>query len=353
MEPLDKPSPYTIQVFVVYPANGNERLVLDMCELNALVPHDGYLLPDQSWITESIGGKRWLATADITSAFYQRLLHPEDRYHAAVISHRGHEQFAVTMMGYKRLMDKAFAGLTWRVVSVYVDDICIYADTFAEFLPACEEVFTILSNLGITLKAKKCFLGFHSLELLGYLGDRFGITTTASKSDALRNISFSVTLAQLEYFVGLVNWNRHLIPFFSQRMEPLQRLKTKLLRGAPTGGRARKEYGARTPVEETESLRSAFEDVTGTLADRPRLYHFEPGRPTYAFLDSSKEYGCGLAVYQLTGDPTTYEKARLVPLHFMSRELSEAEKRYWPTDKEMSGLVWQYDVAGHTWSCLL
>jgi len=178
MERVDKPSPYTIQVFVVYAANGKERPVLDMRELNALVPHDGYPLPDQSRITESIGGKRWLATADITSAFYQWLLHPDDRYRAAVISHTGHEQFAVTMMGYKRsvqhqqkLMDKAFAGLTWRVVSVYVDDICIYADTFAEFFQACEEVFTILSNLGITLKAKKCFLGFHSLELLGYLVD--------------------------------------------------------------------------------------------------------------------------------------------------------------------------------------
>ena len=80
IEPLTKPSPYTIQVFVVYAANGKERPVLDMRELNALVPHDGYPLPDQSRIMESIGGKRWLATADITSAFYQRLLHPEDRY---------------------------------------------------------------------------------------------------------------------------------------------------------------------------------------------------------------------------------------------------------------------------------
>jgi len=237
-------------------------------------------------------------------------------------------------------MDKAFAGLTWRIVSVYVDDICVYADSFTEFLTACEEVFTILSNLGITLKAKKCYIGFHSLELLGYLVDRFGITTTANKSEALRNIAFPVTLAQLEYFIGLVNWNRHLIPFFSQRLEVLQRLKTQLLRGAPVGGRARKEYAARTPIVETEEIREAFDDVKGALADRPRLYHFDPRRPTYAFVDSSKEYGCGLAVYQLTGDPAVYEKTRLVPLHFMSRELTGAERRYWPTDMEMSGLVW-------------
>ena len=123
-------------------------------------------------------------------------------------------------------------------------------------------------------------------------------------------------------------------------MEPLQRLKTQLLRGAPLGGRARKEYASRTPIVESDNIRRSFEDVKGALADRPRLYHFEPSRPTYTFLDSSEEYGCGLGVYQLTGDPSTYEKARLVPLHFMSRELTDAEKQYWPTDMEMSGLVW-------------
>jgi hypothetical protein len=76
------------------------------------------------------------------------------------------------------------------------------------------------------------------------------------------------------------------------------------------------------------------------LADRPRIHHVIDGQLIYAFLDSSREYGTGLAVYQLTGDPQVYSKARLVPLHFMSRKLSAAEANYWPTDMEMSGLVW-------------
>ena len=76
------------------------------------------------------------------------------------------------------------------------------------------------------------------------------------------------------------------------------------------------------------------------LASRPRLHHVVDDLPIYAFLDSSKEYGTGLAVYQLTGDPKVYSKSRLVPLHFMSKPLTEAETRYWPTHLEMSGLVW-------------
>jgi hypothetical protein len=97
---------------------------------------------------------------------------------------------------------------------------------------------------------------------------------------------------------------------------------------------------AGTPVQADATLQAAFDDLKQALANRPRLNHLVDGQPIYAFLDSSREYRTGLAVYQLTGDPDTYSKTRLVPLHFISRKLSPAEDNYWPADMEMSGLVW-------------
>jgi hypothetical protein len=154
------------------------------------------------------------------------------------------EQFATSIMGGKtsvqhqqRLMDRRLISkLSWRGASCYVDDIVLYAPTFQKFLEITDEVFRILSDLGITLKAK-CFLGFHSVELLGYLVDRLGLTTTESKADAVDNIPFPATLAQLEHFIGLTNWNRHLLPYYAQRVAPLQAYKTFLLKGAPVSGR--------------------------------------------------------------------------------------------------------------------
>jgi hypothetical protein len=127
---------------------------------------------------------------------------------------------------------------------------------------------------------------------------------------------------------------------YAQRVAPLQIYKTALLKGAPISGRARKQYAAKTVVRPDETLREAFDDLKATLASRPRINHVVDGQPIYAFLDSSREYGTGLAVYQLTGDPAVYNKTRLVPLHFMSRKLTPAEENYWPTDMEMSDLVW-------------
>jgi hypothetical protein len=238
----------------------------------------------------------------------------------------------------EKLMDRRLiAKLSWRGASCYVDDIVLYVPTFRKFLDITDEVFQILSDLGITLNAKKCFLGFHSIELLGYLVDRLGLSTTEAKAEAVSKIPFPTTLAQLEHFIGLTNWNRHLIPYHAQRVAPLQMYKTTLLKGAPVSSQARKQFAARTPVQPDDTLLAAFDDLKTALADRPRIHHVIDGQPIYAFLNSSREYGTGLAVYQLTGDPQVYSKTRLVPLHFMSRKLSAAEANYWPTDMEMSG----------------
>ena len=216
----------------------------------------------------------------------------------------------------------------------------MYAPSFAKFLGIVDEVFSILGNLGITLKAKKCFLGFHSLEILGYLVDRLRLTTAEAKADAVQNIPYPATLAQLEYFVGLTNWNWHLIPYYAQRIAPLQACKTLLLKNAPSSSWGRKDYAARTEVPADANLMRSYSDVKDALALRPHLHHVVDNLPIYAFLDSSKEYGTGLAVYQLTGDPEVDSKSRLIPLHFMSKPLTDAETRYWPTHLEMSGLIW-------------
>jgi hypothetical protein len=347
LEWVTKATPWGLQVFVVFKGD-KERPVIDMRRLNDGLAGDSYPLPRMESVIEPLKGMRWLGTVDITSAFYQRLLHPDDRHRTAVVTHRGVEQFATTVMGCKnsvqhqqKLMDKrVLSKLSWRGASCYVDDIVIYAANFQDFLQMADEVFRILSDLGITLKARKCYLGFHSIELLGYLVDRLGLTTTEAKSDAVARIPFPATLAQLEYFIGLTNWNRHLVPYYAQRVAPLQACKTALLKPAPLTKRARKIYAAKTPVPKDDVLVQAFEDLKEALASRPRLHHFEDGRPIYAFLDTSREYGTGLAVYQLTGDPDTYCKTRLVPLHFLSKRLTPAEANYWPTDMELSGLVW-------------
>jgi len=347
MSKLDQPSLSGLKVFVVYQGM-KAHPVVDMRKLNAAMIGDAYPLPRQEDVIQAMRGMRWLGSAVITSALYQRLIHPDHRYRTAISTHRGREVFNVSIMGGKtsvqhqqRLMDtKLIQRLSWRGASCYVDDIVMYAPSSAKFLGIVDEVFSILGNLGITLKAKKCFLGFHSLEILGYLVDRLGRTTAEAKADAVQNIPYPATLAQLEYFIGLTNWNQHLIPYYAQRIAPLQACKMLLLNNAPPSSRGRKDYAAHTAVPDDEKLIKSYNDAKDALASRPRLHHVVDDLPIYAFLDSSKEYGTGLEVYQLTRNPEVYSISRLVALHLMSKPLTDAETRYWPTHLEMSGIVW-------------
>jgi hypothetical protein len=114
-------TPWGHQVFVVY-KGPKERPVIDMRPLNDALAGDSYPLPRMESIIEPLKGMRWLGTVDITSAFYQRLLHPDDRHRAAVVTHRGVEQFATTVMDCKnsvqhqqKLMDRrVLSKPSWR-----------------------------------------------------------------------------------------------------------------------------------------------------------------------------------------------------------------------------------------------
>ena len=145
------------------------------------------------------------------------------------------------------------------------------------------------------------------------------------------------TLAQLEYYIGLTNWNRHLIPLYSQKCEPLQAVKTKLLAQGPAAGQARKGYAKKTKLADLvdtapgSAFHTAFETLKQELTSKPALYHFQPDRELYVFVDASKEMGIGGAAYQMSTPDAEYSKLGLRPILFLSRTLTGAETRYWPT----------------------
>jgi len=120
MAALDKPSPWDLKVFVVYRGT-KARPVVNMRKLNAAMIGDAYPLPRQEEVIQAMQGMRWLGSADITSAFYQRLIHPAHRYRTAISTHRGREVFNVSIMGGKtsvqhqqRLMDvRLIQRLSW------------------------------------------------------------------------------------------------------------------------------------------------------------------------------------------------------------------------------------------------
>lgn len=82
-----------------------------------------------------------------------------------------------------------------------------------------------------------------------------------------------------------------------------------------------------------------------------QLVHFDADRDLYADLDSSKE-GMGGMVYHVKEIDTVdshgttaarsgyLPRSQIEPILFLSRKLTDAETRYWPTQLEIAGTVW-------------
>src|SRR5437660_3805451 len=101
-----------------------------------------------------------------------------------------------------------------------------------------------------------------------------------------------------------MNWNRHLIPLYSQKCEPFQVVKTKLLTLEPPSGQGRKAHGARTKIADYVDISDhspfcqAFTSLKEELCGKPALYHFKNDRELDVFVDALKEMGMGVAAYQ-------------------------------------------------------
>lgn len=352
-------------VFVVW-KNGKGRAVVDLRGLNAATIADAYPLPSQEEIMALLKDCRWITCIDVRSSFYQRMVKRSDRYKFTVVLHRGQEEFGVAVMGFcnspahgQRLMDRLLDGLPF--VKCYVDDVVIFSRTFEEHLEHLRIVLGILRDAGLTLAPEKCFVGFHKVELLGHVVDRFGLYTQPQKTKAISNIDYPKTLTQLEHWVGLTGYYRHFVPYYSRLMRPLQELKNKLLSKAPAGGQPRTQFCLRQEVPSPNPAQlESFELMKAAICSSSVLIHHDCSIPVVYRLDASYEHGFGCIVLQVPRDvmlernltdedimAEAYDRKLERPILYLSREISNAEQNYWPTELETQACVWAVQKTRH------
>jgi hypothetical protein len=76
------------------------------------------------------------------------------------------------------------------------------------------------------------------------------------------------------------------------------------------------------------------------------MHYFNASRRLYIDIDAFKDYGFGVIVYHMQNDnngPLDYtlkdNRVKIQPIIFLSKFLTGAESKYWPTKLKMAGLV--------------
>ena len=135
---------------IVSPINAIKDLVessttqLTLPQRSSLIPFSykhAYPLPRIDETLDTLSGSQLFSTLNLASGYWQVEVSDEDRQKTAFCTTEGLYEFKVMPFGlcnapatFQRLMDLILAGLQWTSCLVYLDDIIIFGNNFADHL---------------------------------------------------------------------------------------------------------------------------------------------------------------------------------------------------------------------------
>lgn len=300
------------------------RFCVDYRSLNQVTRKEVFALPRIDDCIDGLGGSMWLSTLDMASGYFQVPMEESSKEKTAFITYDGQYQFTKMSFGlvnapstYQRMMQAVLAGLQWKCLQVYLDDIIIASATFQEHLTDLTATLSRLENSGLKLKASKCEFCCSEVKYLGHLITREGVKANPEKIEKVKNWVTPTSSAELEAFVGLAGYYRKLIKDFAAREAPLRDvLKVK-------------------PFLMSSNAIEAFEDLKEALSKNPVLTLPDfSGNSKFEVHTDASDRGISAVLTQISNEG----KEQVV--QYASRMLTKTELKWHTQEKEALAIVW-------------
>jgi len=136
------------------------------------------------------------------------------------------------------------------------------------------------------------------------------------KIRALKESSQPKSKEAVRSFLGMTGYLSKFIPRYASLTAPLRKLAHKVIKF---------KWGA----EENE----AFENLKASITSECKMAYFNPARPIVVRVEASFHEGLSAGLFQETG-------CDLQPVHFISRTMTDTEKRYSQTEKDALSVHW-------------
>ena len=314
---------YGSPMFFVAKKDGRHRMVVDYRRLNENTIPDVYPLPLIDQITNELSEAKHFTKLDLVGA-YQLLRMAEGFEHLTSFrTQYGMYESLVVRDGlrnapavFQHFLNDVFKEVLGRGVTIYIDDILIYAATLDQLRETTIKVFDIIRKSSLFLKASKCEFEKDSIAFLGFVISSKGIGTDPAKVEAVVTFPIPRCLREARSFLGLVGYYRRFVKKFSEIGEPISNL-TKKDRAFVWGS----------------EQQQAFELLKKLMVNAPILLHFHVEWKTILQADASF-FGWGFIISQI--DPDTGLEH---PVAIYSGRFSGAQLNYSTREKEFLAIV--------------
>ena len=258
---------------------------------------------------------------DLRSGYHQLMLHPASR--AIVTFSTPWENFRPKRLifGAKASQD-LFDDMMFRIFGDIPmclnqrDDILIGGRNIDEHNATLKMVFQRAEDFGVTFNLEKCQFGVEELEFYGYRFTKDGLKPTPDKVRAVKESSQPETKGAVKNFLGMTGYLSKFIPRYASITAPLRKL---------TQSNVKYRWG----TEEQD----AFEKLKASISSEDTMIYFNPSKPIIVRTEASYHDGLSAGLFQDKGQG-------LQPVHFISRAMTETEKRYSQTEKDALAVRW-------------
>lgn len=321
IEKVEGSTPWVNPVVVVPKAQSKDiRLCLDMRMANKAIIRGRYPIPTVDELLQGMNGSVMFSKLDLKWGYHQLELTAESRAITTFAVHSGIYRYKRLIFGvssaseqYQHEIATALAGI--EGVENISDDIIIHAPDHVTHNQRLHAVLQRLESCGLTLNGEKCQFGMDKLVFMGMLLSEKGIGPTAERVRALVETREPENASEIRSFLGLAGYSSRFIPQFAAISEPLRRLTKKDI-----------------PFNFGEEQKKAFQTLKNRLAEAGTLAYFDKDSPTKVVADAGP-VGIGAVLIQ-------EQKGAMVPICYISRSLTDCERRYSQTEREALALVW-------------
>ena len=315
----DEPQPRWATPLVIVPKpDGSVRPCGDFKVLNANLCAPKYPIPKMEDIFATIGPVEYISVIDLSQAYLQMKLDGESQKLCALNTPFGMYRmlrlpYGVTSspMLFQREMDRLLKKVPG--VKCLLDDVLITGRTEEEALRRLEEVMQIMKSQGLRLKKDKCQFMTKEVRYLGLRLGANGIKPDPQRVKPVLDAEPPKNVKEMREFLGAVTFYSRFIKNLSKMARPLNELLKK-----------NQEW------QWTEDCERSFNSIKACLASADVLRHFNAKELVTVITDASPE---GLGAVLVQGKE---EK----PVIYVSRSLSEHEKKYSQIEREGLCVVW-------------